>query len=154
MYTLAPLHESVHLFARQGGGSPGTNRFINGLTESAWVAVFCAFILWLLGLLLAPVLNRWGAAKAEERYGGASGAANRFARSARDAFLILLATTVANEAGRGITTAVVVLTWVAALLLLFWILISTFAPGYWWLEMLLFFFITGVQIANFALAFK
>ncbi|KAI9091709.1 hypothetical protein DFS34DRAFT_669765 [Phlyctochytrium arcticum] len=147
-------YTSGHLYARQAGGMPGLGRFINGQTESVWVAVFCAFILWLVGMLLAPMLHYFGKDKQGSKYGGVSGKANRFARAARDSFLILLATTVANMAGHGVYTPVIVLTWVAALLLLIWILTQTFLPQLWWLEMVVFLPITAVQIANFALAFK
>ena len=68
----------VHLSARQGGVGPGVNHFPTGgmkgiqekrsvfefidilITRSAlWIATFTMFIIWLIGLLLAPLAAKF-----------------------------------------------------------------------------------------------
>ncbi|RKO88762.1 hypothetical protein BDK51DRAFT_27529 [Blyttiomyces helicus] len=103
-------------------GFPGSN------TEACWVAVFTFFIIWLLGLFFVPFAGNLF--KGSE--GGIRQGANNFARASRDAFLILLAVVVANQAGDGLDTTC-------------WRI--------WWMDMLMLLPIVGLAIADFALAF-
>ncbi|KAL2913126.1 hypothetical protein HK105_207364 [Polyrhizophydium stewartii] len=140
-----------------GGGIAGLNQFANGDTESVWIAVFIFFILWLIGLLILPIVEATaGDPKPSES--GVPRTIHSYTRAARDGFLILLATTLANQAGHGITYNIVAITWTSFALLVLWTLLHTFTPlalrFMWWIEMLVFLPIAALQIANFALAFR
>ncbi|KAJ3045812.1 hypothetical protein HK097_001110 [Rhizophlyctis rosea] len=143
----------VHLSARQGGTAPGVNHFPTGGMKALWIATFTMFIIWLVGLLLAPIAARF----LSGREGGEAGMSRNFnnlARAARDAFLILLVTTLVTQAGYGASPGVVALHWVSFGFLILWLLVNTFAPNLWWLEFLAFLPVAVLQVINFALAFR
>ncbi|KAJ3179070.1 hypothetical protein HDU85_005025 [Gaertneriomyces sp. JEL0708] len=151
LQSLAYIGELVR---RQAGGIPGINRFINGKNEAVWISVYVAFILWLLSLLIAPAMHNFGKNKPVGRLGGLSGIANRFARAARDTFLIVLVTVLVNQSGHGVSGGIVALQWIVTALLVLWTLVEAFAPQLWWLDMLLFLGAMVLQIISFALAFR
>ncbi|KAJ3031796.1 hypothetical protein HDV00_008126 [Rhizophlyctis rosea] len=142
----------VHIAKRQAGGMAGLNHFPTGGMKALWIATFTMFIIWLLGLLFAPIAAKF--LSGGDGKGGMSRSVNNLARSARDAFLILLATTLVTQAGYGASPGVVAMHWVTFGFLILWILLQTFAPGLWWLEMLFFLPVIVLEIINFALAFR
>ncbi|KAJ3299308.1 hypothetical protein HK104_009427 [Borealophlyctis nickersoniae] len=50
--------DSIQFVKRQGGGQVGINRFPSGGMKAIWIAAFTMFIIWLLGLILAPIANK------------------------------------------------------------------------------------------------
>ncbi|KAI8912136.1 hypothetical protein BC831DRAFT_491353 [Entophlyctis helioformis] len=141
-----------------GGGVLGIDRFPDVYTESVWIAVFTFFIVWLLALFLSPIAEGYASfSKPGETKDHPPRSLRNFARAARDSFLILLATTLANQSGHGIDYRIMALTWTSFAVLALWTLLHTLLPVavdvLWWLDMLVFLPVVGLQIASFALAF-
>ncbi|KAI8804127.1 hypothetical protein BJ742DRAFT_826540 [Cladochytrium replicatum] len=156
----------------QRGGFSGVDDFATDVTQATWVAPFTMFIAWLLGLLLTPLLSRFGTKRAPSsaarQEAGATGATSggmddasltmgsrigNFTRAGRDAFLILLGTTVINQAGHGFGGAVVALTWVMFAILSLWAIMQLFRLPYW-LDFLGFLPAAVLAVILFSLAFR
>ncbi|KAJ3322332.1 RAB3A interacting protein [Blyttiomyces sp. JEL0837] len=138
------------------GGTLGFNGFQGLYTESAWIATFCLFIIWLLSLLISPIIVKLfpSTSSGGRETNSAAERMSYFTRACRDAFLIILATTLVNMAGFGINSGVVTLTWIVFGLLVAWIVAIAAGLSFWWLELLLLLPIVVLQIINFALAFR
>ncbi|EGF78341.1 hypothetical protein BATDEDRAFT_26947 [Batrachochytrium dendrobatidis JAM81] len=149
-----------------GGGLLGHDTFASSETQfiAVWIATFIFFILWLLSLFLLPVIEALASKAHEESVEERESetvppaSASTMTRSSRDAFLILLATTLANQSGHGHTYYTLSITWASFSLLVVWIFVRMLIPEaarfMWWLDMLVFFPVLALQIANFGLAFS
>ncbi|KAJ3121347.1 hypothetical protein HK098_003761 [Nowakowskiella sp. JEL0407] len=103
--TLAFVLMSALVEVNAQGGGTNLNSFVDGGHEAVWVAVYTIFIIWLLGLVIAPITYRF-LHKASDRPDSGPTAhdrLNNYNRAARDSFLILLGSTLINQSGFGIT---------------------------------------------------
>ncbi|KAI9362916.1 hypothetical protein DFJ73DRAFT_773064 [Zopfochytrium polystomum] len=139
------------------GGVVGHNYFPDGGTEAAFVATFVLFITWLLSLFATPIVHLNTSDTDHGREREASGPLGRISyltRVARDGFLLLFATTVANFSGHGISSAVEILSWIVMGLVLLWELTIVGGVAHWWVELLFVIPVVIIEAISFGLAFR
>ncbi|TPX50252.1 hypothetical protein SeMB42_g01388 [Synchytrium endobioticum] len=136
-----------------GGGTVGAAQF-EPYIESLWVTVFIFFILWVVGLFIAPLLQKFSKQRGGGGGDGMGARAANFTRGARDGLLILLVLTLVTMAGHGPSGGVIAIQWVLLGLLLVWCCLQAAHEIPWFTLPLVALPIAVLAIINYALAFR